>query len=321
MPITVASAGPPPAPPSSTQAEGEDALPPAIVDAPSGFWLSVELIGPRGAQIDAARALAQPPVVDALPRGGAPPPGELVGRVDTLDQALTWVNANSFAAVSDNGDATAVPGGRLYADHGLFLTALVVTAEVIGGAQPYAWPPAGALPLPPDVDWQPASLAVARAPVFAAPSPSLPPASERYQVVDLDDSLWLLESQDRCEDPGLSSVPPTCLRWARILVRRGERFFGGWVPAAHVIPDSAWVGGPGERRFALLPGHRGHDEVGFVLLEQRGERREGPVGLVQAHAGDTWPAASVEVLGEELVVLIAGQPALTRHISADPLAP
>src|SRR5690606_33184875 len=106
-PLAIAHAGPPEplepsdpaglAPGSETGGdEPELANGPIITDEPGGFWLSLELIGPRGAQIDAARSLAQPPVIDALPRGGSPPPGELVGRVDTLAQALSWVDANSF---------------------------------------------------------------------------------------------------------------------------------------------------------------------------------------------------------------------------------
>jgi hypothetical protein len=159
-------------------------------------------------------------------------------------------------------------------------------------------------------------LAVTRAPMFCAPAPALPPASERCQIVRIDDAVWLLDSVDRCAEDG------ACLRWAQILVRRGDRFFGGWVPATQVIPDSAWVGGPGERRFALVPSHRTRAEVGFALLEQRGDRREPAIGLRRAHAGAAWPSAAVEVLGEELVGLIDQEPALIRHISPDlPLQP
>lgn len=324
-PLAIAHAAPPvdsgldpdPSPDSATETGtgDEEAAPaggPLIWDAPGGFWLSLELIGPRGAQIDAARSLAQPPVIDALPRGGSPPPGELVGRVDTLEQALSWVDANSFADLGEGEDATPIPGGQLYEDHALFLTALVVTGGAIGGTQPYPWPPAGVLPIPPGASWRPARLAVARAPMFAAPAPRLPPASERYQIVAIDDSVWLLDSVDRCDDAG------ACLRWAQILVRRGDRFFGGWVPATQVIPDSAWVGGPGERRFALLPSHRTRASVGFALIEQRGDRREPALGLRHAYAGAAWPDAVVEVLGEELVALIDAEPVLTRHINAEP---
>ncbi|PRQ06363.1 hypothetical protein [Enhygromyxa salina] len=320
-PAAIADAGPPidsppaaPEQPPSPDAPSDGPLDgPLIWDEPGGFWLSVELIGPRGAQIDAARSLAQPPVIDALPRGGSPPPGELVGRVDTLEQALSWVDANSFAPLVEGEAATPIPGGHLYQDHELFLTALVVTVGSTSSTHTYPWPTADVLPIPPGAAWQPASLAVARAPLFAAPAPHLPPASERYQVVSIDDAVWLLDSVDRCDDDG------TCLRWAQILVRRGDRFFGGWVPATQVVPDSAWVGGPGERRFAVLLSHRTRAEAGVALIEQRGDRREPALGLRAAHAGAAWPSAVVEVLGEELVALIGGEPVLTRHI--DQLGP
>ncbi|KIG11849.1 hypothetical protein DB30_02401 [Enhygromyxa salina] len=325
-PVAIADAGPPVDPPADptwdTKNTGEDEPPgldgpvggPLIWDEPGGFWLSLELIGPRGAQIDAARSLAQPPVIDALPRGGSPPPGELVGRVDTLEQALSWVNANSFATLGAGEAATPVPGGYLYRDHELILTALVVTPGSNSSTHTFPWPPANVLPIPAGAAWQPASLAVARAPMFAAPAPQLPPASERYQIVNLDDAVWLLDSVDRCDDAG------ACLRWAQILVRRGDRFFGGWVPATQVVPDSAWVGGPGERRFALLPSYRTRADAGFALLEQHGgsDQREPALGLHRAHAGAAWPSAAVQVLGEDLVALISGDPVLTRHIGAAP---
>jgi hypothetical protein len=105
------------------------------------------------------------------------------------------------------------------------------------------------------------------------------------------------------------------------VVRQGDRFFGGWIPASLVVPDSAWIGGPGERRFALLPGHRTPSEAGFVLHEQLGERREPPLGLHHPYVAERehpWPPAAVEVLGEELIVLIGGETKLTRHIEDAP---
>jgi hypothetical protein len=294
--------------------EFDPTLPPPLWDQPGGFWLSVEMLGPRGAQIDAARSLAQPPVIEALPRGGTPPPGELVGRVDTLEQALAWVAANGFSTIDQQGDATPIPGGRLLAEYQLVQTALVVTGQTLNGTAPYPWPPAIELPVPDT--WLDASLAVARVPVFAAPAPTHPPAFERYRVATLGDAVWLLGTRDSC-------MPETgnCLRWAQIMVRQGDRFFGGWIPASLVVPDSAWIGGPGERRFALLPGHRTPSEVSFVLHEQQADRREPPLGLRHPHVASPdqpWPPAGVEVLGDELIVMIGDQVELTRHIQAEP---
>lgn len=298
----------------ASEPEIEPSVAPQLWDQADGLWLSLEMIGPRGAQLDAAHAVAKPPVVEALPRSGSPPPGELVGRVETLDEALTWIDAHAF---SHEPEHTPVPGGVLLRDHGVVLTAMVVTGPnqpAGSNAETYPWPPAYAMPLPEGVNWRPASLAIARAPVFAAPAPSLPPAAERYHVARLDDAVWLLDERDSC-----SPSPQHCLRWARILVRHGDRFFGGYVPATWVVPDDAWVSGPAERRLALRPGHRGDGEVGFALIEQRGDRREAPVGLVHPHVGHEWPAAGVEVIGEQLVVLVGNETKLSRHLDSEPL--
>jgi hypothetical protein len=273
---------------------------------PAGFWLSLELIGPRGAQIDAAEAMRKPPIEDAIPRGGDPPPGELVGRVETLEQALQWIEQHAF----DDGPAP-LPGGTLLREHGVHLTAMVTMgASSSGGTAPYPWPPARALSTP--ESWVPAGLAVARAPVFAAPSATLPPASERYRVAAIDDAVWQLGVLDRCSESG------ACLRWAQILVRQGDRWFGGWVPAAHVVADREWVAGPDERRFALIASHRDRAEVGYVLLEQHGDRRAAPRGITRAHAGADWPSATVQLLGNQLLALIADEPALTLELLPTP---
>lgn len=305
---------------SHARAAPPEPIPEPIPELPSqpavfGVWLSLELIGPRGAQIDAAEALRKPPIVDALPRGGAPPPGELVGRVDTLEQALAWVEQHAFEGgpvgfdARDDDFTAPLPGGALLGEHGVHLTALVLTAaSPSGGTQAYPWPTADALPVP--SAWLPASLAVARAPVFAAPSAVLPPASERYQVVGSDDALWQLGALDRCTAEG------ACLRWAQILVRQGDRWFGGWIPAAQVIADREWIGAAEDRRFALLASHRDRAQVGFVLVEQHGERRVAPRGITRPHAGTSWPSASVQVIGSQLIALIGDEPALTLELES-----
>ncbi|MFO7561215.1 MAG: hypothetical protein R6X02_01125 [Enhygromyxa sp.] len=296
-PSLLARAGPP---------EPEPETEPGSV---AGVWLSLELIGPRGAQIDAAEALRVPPVIDALPRGGAPPPGELVGRVETVEQALRFVEQHAFEGgalgFGETRDLAAPhPGGALLREHGVHLTALVLSgASPSGGTVPYPWPHASELPTP--SAWLPASLAVARAPLFAAPSASLPPASERYRDVEIEDAIWQLGVLERCTATG------ECLRWAQILVREGDRWFGGWIPAAQIVAEREWVAGPDERRFALIPSHRDRAELGYVLLEQRGERREAPRGITHAHADASWPSAGLQLLGDQLLALIDGAPVLT----------
>lgn len=282
----------------------------------SGVWLSLELIGPRGAQIDAAEALRKEPIVDALPRGGAPPPGELVGRVDTLEQALAWVEQHAFDGgavgfATSPDSAAPLPGGALLREHGVHLTAMVLTAaSSSGGTASYTWPAASELVTP--AAWLPASLAVARAPVFATPSAELPPASERYRVATIDDAIWQLGALDRCTGSG------KCLRWAQILVRQDDHWFGGWVPAAHVVADREWTSSADGRRFALLASHRDRAQVGFVLLEQAGDRRSAPRGITRPHAGASWPSANVQLLGTQMIALIEDEPALTLELAPTP---
>ena len=59
-------------------------------------------------------------------------------------------------------------------------------------------------------------------------------------------------------------------------------------------------------------------EVGYVLIEQRGDRREPPRGVSRPHAGASWPSASVQILGEQLIALIGDQPALTLDLLPTP---
>lgn len=327
-----ASAGPPEPEEPSAAGSGESGVPaeqgtsgdpspsvaPLIIDEGGGFWLSVELIGPRGAQVKAARALAEEPVVAALPRGGRPPAGELVGRVETLDEALRWVEQNAFGAAPVGFDgppsegAAPIPGGHLLEDHELYLTGLVVTAGAgSGGTREYPWPPAALLPLPEGSDWRPAELAGRRAPLFAAPAPSLPPAAERYAVVEFTDDLWIIGLRDQCDEGG-----DRCLRWAQVLTRSGDRFRGGWLPAYQLVPFDAWVDGPPGTKLAIRRAHREPGKVGFVLIERDLENHFAKTGLVHDHAGRDWPAAQVRVLVDNLAVLIAGKPALSRPLEA-----
>lgn len=304
-------AAPPEPAPLDPGALPVDVVPPG----PELLWLSAELIGPRGAQLDAASSLATPPVQDELPRAGAPPPGEYVGSVTSLEQALHWVDLHALTP-QDDPNAPELAAGALFSQHGVVTTALVVTPHSVG-PDPYPWPSAAVLNVPPDLGWRPASLASMRAPLFAAPAARLPPASERYRVVEQLDALWLLDQRDVC---GESSH---CMSWSSVVVRRGDRFFAGWLPSTQVIPDDAWVGGPQERRFALRPGHR-DSSAGvstFALLEQGPERREGPLGIEIPHAGEDWPPAGVEVIGEELIVLVGKRAVLNRHIETAPPAP
>ena len=292
--------------------------PPPLVDEIGGYWLSVELIGPRGAQIEAARELASPPVTAALPRGGRPPPGELVGRVDALADALLWVDAHAFGGevVGADNPRAPRPGGAQLLERGLVLTALVVTAEPGPGGVPN-WPAPGELALPEQLGWRPAQLSAERAPLFAAPAARIPPAAERYLVVEAGHDLWQLAQLERCQ-------ADTCLRWAQVVTRAGDRFHAGWLPAFQLIPRADWIDAPVDakstdpspprRRFALRASARAAGRVHFALFEAEGEQIEAPQGLSLPHLGSDWPPARVQAFAGTLTVTIDGQPALSQPL-------
>lgn len=304
---------------------------PVLLDETTGFWLSVELIGPRGAQVDAAASLVDVSVEATLPRGGRIPPGELVGRVADLEQALQWIDRHAFGEPAIGFEprpideqakrSTPIPGGPLYAKHGVVATALVVTAAAdSGGTREYPWPSAGMLPTPSGSDWRPAELIAARIPMFAAPAPFAPPVSERYLELGSTSEVWVLGTLDRCDEAGSH-----CLRWNQVIARDGDRFSAGWVPGFQVVPFAAWqqddsiAGRP--RRFALVEGHREPGRVGFVLLEREGKGPTSMTGLVVDHVGRDWPSAMLTLLSGTLTVTIAGVIVEQRELAAPPLAP
>lgn len=300
---------------------------PLLLDETTGFWLSVELIGPRGAQVEAAASLVDESVEVALPRGGRPPPGELVGRVTNLEQALQWIDRHAFGEPAIGFEtptidrSAPIPGGSLYTEHGVIATALVVTAAGdSGGTREYPWPSADTLPTPPGSDWRAAELIAARIAMFAAPAPLVPPASERYLELGSSSEVWVIGSLERCDAAGTR-----CLRWAQVIAREGDRFQAGWVPAIHVVPFSSWqhddsiAGRP--RRFALIEAHREPGRVGFVLLEREGQAATRMTGLVVDHVGREWPAAQLTVLAGTLTVTIAGTIVVQRELAAPPLTP
>jgi hypothetical protein len=308
-------------PPSADDETGDLVESPVLLDETTGFWLSVELIGPRGAQVDAAAALVDESVEATLPRGGRPPPGELVGRVADLEQALAWIDRHAFGVGEQAEGSSPIPGGPLHAEHGVVMTALVVTAAGdSGGTREYPWPSAGMLPTPLGSDWRAAELIAARVPMFAAPAALVPPASERYLELGSTSEVWVIGTLDRCDAAGTR-----CLRWNQVIAREGDRFRAGWVPGFHVVPFAAWqhddsiAGRP--RRFALVEGHREPGRVGFVLLERDADGPTLTTGFVVDHVGRDWPSATLTLLSDTLTVTIAGVIVEQRELAAPPLAP
>ncbi len=302
--------------------------PPDRVDETTGFWLSVELIGPRGAQVDAAAALVDEAIEAAVPRGGRPPPGELVGRAANLEQALAWIDRHAFGepalgfATPGSADrSTPIPGGRLFETHGVVMTGLVVTAaDDSGGTREYPWPSQSMMPTPVDSDWRAAELIADRVPLFAAPAPIVPPASERYLELGSTSEVWLIGAIDRCDAAGW------CMRWAQVIAHQGDHFHAGWLPNFYVVPSSSWQHGSSSplvkaRRFALVEAHREPGRVGFVLVEREAEGPTHMTGFVVEHLGRDWPSATLTLLSGTLTLTIAGTIVEQRELAAAPLAP
>lgn len=302
-----ASAGPP---------EPFDVPPPVLGDE-SGLWLSVELIGPRGAQMDAAQALATGPVERALPRGGRPPPGELVGRVATVEDALGWVHEHAFGPVE--GSSIPAPAGHLLDRHGVVLTALVVTPMPEDAFPGWSTPAADARTS--ELGWRPATLTLARAPLYATPAPELPPASERYLVVEREHPLWIVDEVDHCQD-----ASQICMRWSAVVSRAGARFVAGWMPGHWVVPADAWVEDASRvRQFAIRAAHHETGRAGFVVLERGydddGRPHHARTGVLVEHAGREWPEAALTVLTDVLTVHVAGEQVLRRELATEPTGP
>lgn len=295
------------------------------------YWLSVELIGPRGAQLDAAESLLAEGIEAALPRGGQPLAGEPVGRVRGLDAALRWIDANAFGDAGTEGAAFEAPGGALLSAHDVVMTAFVITAASPSGGTltpGQRWPRSERMALPEGVDWRPAELTLSRTPLFAAPSPTLPPAAERYLVVEArerqpqaltpdstpeelaaadssEQAVWIRgERVEACDAGGVD-----CLHWVQVIVRNGDRFQVGWLPAHLAIPKSAWtLDAARGRRYAIAPAHRESGSASFVLLERRGDALGGRrLGFEVPHAGADWPEASLALLADTLTVHIGGR--------------
>lgn len=301
--------------------------PPLIDDTVGGFWLSVELIGPRGAQTEAAATLADPSVEVALPRGGRPPPGELVGRVASLPEALAWIDRHAFGEPSVGFPepgvlaerAAPIPGGPLYERHGVVATALVVTAAgELGGTREFAWPSGDQLPTPPGSDWRAAELIAGRVPLYAAPAGLVPPASERFVELSSTSEVWVLGTIDRCD------AAAWCTRWAQVIAREGDRFRAGWLPSFHAVPFVSWLHDDSTparaRRFALVEAHREPGHVAYVLLEREGEQLRVTSHRVE-HLGRDWPRAEMTLLGGTLEITIAGKVLESRSLREPPLAP
>ncbi len=288
-----------------------------------GYWLSADLVGPAAAQQGAAVELGQGLLVQEP--ADVAPPGVLVGHVPDAPAALQWISEHAFGPVPApppepgalQRDPAPAPAGGLLERHGALLAAFVVSGAT-PDLRPRAidWPQDQASVLPPGSTWIPAALVPDRAPLFAAPAPRTPPAAERFAMARRRGGLYLVGWRDRCDieaDDGTRS----CMRWAQVIARDGDRFTPGYLPMIQVARTDAWVPSAtslpraqlvpmgladGRAQWVLLA--RGHDEV----LRRR---------TVDAPAtADGWPSAGLVVEGNVAIVALGDEPPLPLPIDA-----
>lgn len=302
------------------------AEPPPAAPTSGGYWLGAHLLGPGPGVLAATEAMSLGTSVEGAPTSV----GAVVGQVGTIHDAMRFVARWAFAGVAGAArdrnlrqPPAPVPGGDLLPTHGAVLVALTVQGRSPeGGARTVQWPKEQSELLPPDLPWIPAALVPDRAPLFAAPAARVPPTSERFALARRAGSLFVLGALDRCDDrstprPGVPGEPVrTCLRWYQVVVRDGERFQAGYLPAFQVALVDDWRRGQGAlpRAQLIASGTRG-DTAQFVLLARARDNTVHRLTLEAPLTGDAFPEATLAVDGDWAEVRFAG--AAPRRIALD----
>jgi hypothetical protein len=270
-------------------------------------WLSVELDGAAELRARAIDELAQGTAhTDAAP---ARLVGYYVGAAPDLAAALLWVDRALFPGADGpsladpalNQRPAPPPGSRIHDEFGLHLLAAAINDPgADGGAVPLRWPSAPPLP----ARWRPAALIASRAPVFAAPAPVLPPAEERHALILRRHDLWVLGAVDRCV--GVAEER-RCLRWAQVIARDGDRFIGGYIPAAQLTLQDAWQrAASGLPRAQLVPAALRGEQAIFVLHARTRDSELHHKSISLPAAADGFPALRWTIEGDEAVLLADG---------------
>jgi hypothetical protein len=284
------------------------ASPPA---SSGGYWLTVDIVGEEPGRSDAITSMQPEPDV-VSPKDEVA--GEPVGRVESVQEAIDWVAIDAFdgAPLGVPEDVLALreahaplPGGRLMKTHGaLLLGVSVLGATKAGGLRIVNWPRDPLEVVPEHLPWTRADLLSTRAPVFAAPSPALPPMRERYAVARRNGAVYRLGMLDRCrERDGVRE----CLRWAQVVARTGNRFVAGYIPAFQVAEHADWVHGVQAHPAAQLiySGVRG--DVAQILLITRAPDGTFHRKTIEAPmVGERFPKATVSLAGATVTIDIEG---------------
>lgn len=272
----------------------------------AGYWLSVDLIGPAVARSEAAFSLSED-TAPRSPRDGRLP-GQAVGHVPDIHAVVGWLERHAFGAQAPAlaydpamlHDVAAPPvAGDLRSAFGVQLRAMVVTgATSAGDRRPIEWPTDATRIMPPGTRWHVAALLPDAAPLFAAPAPRVPPASERFALARRRGDVFVVGMVDRCEPN-----PRRCTRWVQAVIRDGDRFVPGYLPAAQVALRDGWRSSTPEnlpRAQLLRVGVR--DQTAQLLLVARDatgvlHRRTIEAPLQQGSAGAGFPDVDLSVDG------------------------
>ena len=278
----------------------------------AGYWLSVDLIGPAVARSEAAFSMSDD-TAPRSPRDGRLP-GQAVGHVPDIHAVVAWLERHAFGtrtpalpfdpAMLHEAPAPAV-AGSLHDAHGVQLRAMVVTgATAAGDRRPIEWPTDATRIMPPGTQWHVAALLPDAAPLFAAPAPLVPPASERFALARRRGDVFVVGMVDRCR------TTPTrhCTRWVQAVIRDGDRFIPGYLPAAQVALRDGWRSSTPEnlpRAQLLRVGIR--DATALLLLVARDatgalHRRTIEAPLQSGTAGDGFPDVDLTVDGAQATV-------------------
>lgn len=288
------------------------AAPPEASSDKAGYWLSVDLIGPAAARSEAAFSLSED-TAPRSPRDGRLP-GQAVGHVQDIHAVVGWLERHAFGtteaplpfdpAMLHEAAAPAV-AGTLRASFGVQLRAMVVTgATAAGDRRPIEWPTDATRIMPPQTQWHVAALLPDAAPLFSAPAANVPPASERFALARRRGDVFVVGMLDRCDD----TPQPHCTRWVQAVVRDGDRFIPGYLPAAQVALRDRWVSSTAEhlpRAQLIRAGVRGASAV-LVLVARDAtgalHRHTIEAPLQAGTAGAGYPEVTLSVEGDQATV-------------------
>ncbi|MCR9164799.1 MAG: hypothetical protein ACE37F_14965 [Nannocystaceae bacterium] len=285
---------------------------PAPASEKAGYWLSVDLIGPASARAEAAFSLSAD-TAPRSPRDGRLP-GQAVGHVADIHAVLGWVEQHAFGDASPalpfdpdmlhEETAPAVAGG-LHESFGVQLRAMVVTgATAAGDRRPIEWPTNATRILPPQTRWSVGALLPDAAPLFSAPSARVPPASERFALARRRGDVFVVGMVDRCDD----DPEPFCTRWAQAVVRDGDRFIPGYLPAGQVALRDRWMSSTPEhlpRAQLIRTGTRGSSALLLLVARDAAgalHRHTIEAPLQRGSAGVGFPAITLTVEADRATV-------------------